>query len=47
MKNNGQWYEYKAYEFQGETYCEIIYQGIVNESDLLSNGFTKEELDNI
>lgn len=43
MKNNGQWYEYTAYEFEGETYYDIIY----DESILLSHGFTKDELYNI
>ena len=47
MKDNGQWYEYTAYEFEGETYYDVIYDGIFDESNLLSRGFTKDELDNI
>ena len=47
MKNNGQWYKYIAYEFRGETYYDIIYDGIYDESNLLRRGFTKEELDNM
>lgn len=47
MKNNGQWYKYTAYEFRGETYYDIIYDGIYDESNLLRRGFTKEELDNM
>lgn len=44
IKNNGQLYEYTAYEFNGQIYHEIIYNGVVSESELISNGFTKEEL---
>lgn len=47
MKNNGQWYKYTAYEFRGEIYYDIIYDGIYDESNLLRRGFTKEELDNM
>ena len=47
MKNNGQWYKYTAYEFRGETYYDIIYDGIYDQSNLLRRGFTKEELDNM
>ena len=47
MKNNGQWYKYTAYEFRGEIYYDIIYDGIYEESNLLRRGFTKEELDNM
>ena len=47
MKDNGQWYEYTAYEFEGETYYDIIYDGIFNESDVISRGFTLDELNNI
>ena len=36
-----------AYEFQGETYYNIIYDGVFDESNLLSRGFTKEELNSI
>ena len=47
MKNNGQWYKYTAYEFRGEIYYDIIYDGIYDESNLLRRGCTKEELDNM
>ena len=47
MKNNGQWYKYTAYEFRGEIYYDIIYDGIYDESNLLRRGFIKEELDNM
>ena len=47
MKNNGQWYKYTAYEFRGEIYYDIIYDGIYDESNLLRRGFAKEELDNM
>lgn len=47
MKDNGQWYEYTAYEFEGETYYNIIYNGIFDESNLLSRGFTIDELNNV
>ena len=47
MKNNRQWYKYTAYEFRGEIYNDIIYDGIYDESNLLRRGFTKEELDNM
>ena len=47
MKNNGHWYPYTAYEFNGETYYHIIYDGIYDESNLVMRGFSKEELDNI
>lgn len=44
MKNNGNWYPYTAYEFDGDTYYSFEYDGIFDESNLLSRGFTKEEL---
>jgi hypothetical protein len=47
LKNNGQWYEYTAYEFEGETYYNIIYDRVFDESNLLSRGFTKEKLNSI
>ena len=31
-KNNGQWYPYTAYEYNGEIYFSIIYSGIDDES---------------
>ena len=46
-KDNGRFYEYTAYEIDGEIYYDIIYDGIYDENDLLSRGFTKEELDNL
>ena len=46
MKNNG-WYEYTAYEFKGEVYYDIIYDGIYDESNLIDRGYTIEELNNI
>ena len=33
MKNNGQWYPYTAYEYNGEIYYSIIYYGIADESE--------------
>ena len=33
MKNNGQWYQYTAYEYNGEIYYSIIYSGIADESE--------------
>ena len=47
LKNNNRWYEYTAYEYQGETYYEIIYDGIYDEDNLISRGFTKRELNQI
>ena len=47
LKNNGRWYEYTAYEFKGETYHDIIYDGIFDESNLLGRDFTMDELNNI
>ena len=44
MKNNGYWYPYTAYEFNGLTYYSIIYDGIYDENNLLSRGYTEYEL---
>ena len=47
QKSNGVFYEYTAYEFCGEIYYSIIYDGIYDEDNLLGRGFIKEELDNL
>lgn len=31
-KNNGNWYDYTAYEYNGTVYHSIIYSGIEDES---------------
>ena len=47
IKNNGQAYEYTAYEYENEIYYDIIYAGICDENDLLSRGFSRDELNNM
>ncbi len=34
MKNNGNWYPYTAYEYDGQTYHSIIYSGIEDEDKI-------------
>ncbi len=46
LKNN-HWVSYTAYEFQGEIYYDIIYDGLYDETDLLARGYTQNELDNL
>jgi len=44
MKNKGNGYPFTAYEFQGEEYYSLVYDGTFDEEYLLNQGFSKEDL---
>ena len=45
QKNNGRWYPYTAYEFDGKTYYSIRYLGCFTEAELREKGYPIDYLD--
>ena len=44
LKANNRWYEYTAYEFNGNRYHHYFYRGIAKKQELLDAGWTEEEI---
>ena len=44
-KNNGEWYPYTAYEFDGKIYYSINYLGCFTEAEIRENGYPIDYLD--
>lgn len=36
LKNNGRWYSYKSFEYEGTEYHDVIYSGIVDEREIIN-----------